>query len=126
MEVLVDSSVWIDYFKSGQNTEHLDELIDHNFIVINQVILSELIPVLNLRKQVKLINLLLKLKTLEINIDWQEIMKTQYSLLKIGMNGVGVPDLIIEQNARQNDVAIYSLDKHFQKLSQMTGITLLQ
>jgi len=50
VEVLVDTSIWIDYFKSGDNSEKLDYLIDENLVVINALILTELLPLLILKK----------------------------------------------------------------------------
>ena len=58
MSILVDSSIWIEYFRSGKNSEKLDFLIDENLIVINDLILAELVPFLKVRKQQKIIKLL--------------------------------------------------------------------
>ena len=58
MEVLVDTSVWIDYFRSGDKSEKLDFLIDENLVVINDLILTELLPLLIVKKEKKVINLL--------------------------------------------------------------------
>jgi predicted nucleic acid-binding protein len=44
MATIVDTSVWIDYFRAGNNSEKLDFLIDENLIVINDLILAELVP----------------------------------------------------------------------------------
>jgi predicted nucleic acid-binding protein len=44
MTTIVDTSVWIDYFRVGNNSEKLDFLIDENLIVINDLILAELVP----------------------------------------------------------------------------------
>ncbi|MGO9146613.1 MAG: PIN domain-containing protein, partial [Desulfomonilia bacterium] len=41
MSILVDTSIWIEYFRSGNNSEKLDFLIDENLIVINDLILAE-------------------------------------------------------------------------------------
>jgi len=49
MLVLVDTSVWIDYFRAGNKSAELDDLIDENIIVINELILAELIPFLKLK-----------------------------------------------------------------------------
>ena len=54
MEVLVDSSIWIDYFKSGENSEKLDYLIDENLVIINEIILAELLPLLALKREQKI------------------------------------------------------------------------
>ena len=113
MSVLVDTSVWVEYFRSGNNSEKLDFLIDENLIVTNDLILAELIPFLKVRKQRKLTNLLLNINKLNLSISWGQIIEYQYKCLKNGLNGVGIPDLIIAQNAKQNNCEIYSLDNHF-------------
>jgi predicted nucleic acid-binding protein len=113
MSVLVDTSVWVEYFRSGNNSEKLDFLIDENLIVTNDLILAELIPFLKVRKQRKLTNLLLTINRLNLSINWGQIIEYQYKCLKNGLNGVGIPDLIIVQNAKQNNCEIYSLDNHF-------------
>ncbi|MFH1931779.1 MAG: PIN domain-containing protein [Pseudomonadota bacterium] len=113
MSVLVDTSVWVEYFRSGNNFEELDFLIDENLIVTNDLILAELIPFLKVRKQRKLTNLLLNINKLNLSISWGQIIEYQYKCLKNGLNGVGIPDLIIAQNAKQNNCEIYSLDNHF-------------
>jgi len=56
MSVLVDTSVWVEYFRCGNNSEKLDFLIDENLIVTNDLILAELIPFLKVRKQRRLTN----------------------------------------------------------------------
>lgn len=53
MSVLVDTSVWAEYFKNGNNFEQLDFLIDENLVVTNNLILAELIPFLKMRNQKK-------------------------------------------------------------------------
>jgi len=51
MEVLVDTSVWIDYFRSGDKSAKLDFLIDENLVVINDLILTELLPLLIVKQE---------------------------------------------------------------------------
>ena len=58
MSILVDSSIWIDYFKGGNESSKLDSLIDENLVVTNDIILTELIPFLKIKKQLKVIQLL--------------------------------------------------------------------
>ena len=113
MEVLVDTSVWIDYFRSGENSERLDFLIDENLVVINDLILTELIPLLTLRNEKDVIGLLKKIKNNTMNVDWQELVEFQVLCLKSGSSGIGIPDLLIVQNAIQHQTPIYSIDKHF-------------
>ena len=113
MEVLVDTSVWIDYFRSGENSEKLDYLIDENLVIINELILTELLPLLVLKREKKIIALLDKVQKYSIQIDWNELIEFQVKCLKSGSSGVGIPDLIIAQNAIHNHLPVYSVDKHF-------------
>lgn len=124
MSVLVDTSVWIDYFRSGENSSDLDGLIDGNLVVINDVILAELIPFLQLKRQHEIIELLQKLDRLNMNINWSEIIEYQLKCLKSGANGIGIPVLIIAQNALQYNYQIYSLDKHFKLLQEIINVQL--
>ncbi len=113
MSVLIDSSVWIEYFRNGNNYEKVDFLIDENLVVTNDLILAELIPFLKIRKQNNLVDLLHNVSKLKLDVKWDQVMDLQYLCLQNGLNGVGIPDLIIVQNAIQNTSKIYSLDKHF-------------
>ena len=119
MEILVDSSVWIDYFKGGQGSSELDVLIDENLVVINDLVLTELIPYLMIKKQFTVIKLLREISLIPMLINWNEIIELQVKCLKAGVNGVGIPDLIIAQNAKANNCHIFSLDKHFFLLKQV-------
>jgi predicted nucleic acid-binding protein len=116
-KILVDSSIWIEYFRGKREIQALDELIDINQICINNLILSELIPFLRIKNERELIKLLMTIRNIPINIDWKEIIDFQEINLKNGINKVSIADLIIVQNVRNNDLALYSLDKHFELMS---------
>lgn len=122
MPVLVDTSIWVEYFNKGDGFEKLDLIIDENLVVTNDLILAELVPFLKIRKQKKIIELLNSINKLELSINWDEITDYQLKCLKKGVNGVGIPDLIITQNAKQNNCEIYSKDKHFTLLKNILGI----
>ena len=125
MSVLVDTSVWIEYFRSGNDTEKLDFLIDENLIVINDLILAEVVPSLRVRNQRKIILLLRNINKLELSISWDQIIEFQFKCLKNGLNGIGIPDLIVAQNAKQNQCTIYSLDNHFELMKDILKLQLM-
>ena len=122
MSVLVDTSVWIDYFRGGNNSIQMDFLIDENLLVTNDLILAELIPFLKVRNEKRLINLLRNISKLELSINWNEIIDYQYKCLSGGLNGVGIPDLLIAQNANQNNCKIYTLDGHFELMKNILSL----
>jgi len=125
MTVLVDSSVWIDYFRSGEKSDKLDYFIDENILVINDLILAELIPFLKIKNQYKIVSLLNAVNKLVLNINWDQIIDYQYKCLKNGISGIGIPDLIIAQNAVQNNCAVYSLDNHFRLMENVINLKLM-
>lgn len=102
--VLVDTSVWIEYFKGTGRAAALNELINNNALCINNLVLAELIPSINLKKESKLKRLLLTVNQIDIEIDWDEIVDMQTKNLLNGINKVGIPDLIIAQNAINNNL----------------------
>lgn len=124
MSILVDTSVWVEYFRRGNNCEKLDFLIDENLVVTNDLILAELVPFLRVRKEKKLVQLLYNINRFHFSIKWEQIIEFQTKCLKNGINGVGIPDLIIAQNVKQNKSKIYSLDNHFRLMAPILKIQL--
>jgi hypothetical protein len=124
MVVLVDTSIWIDYFRGGNSSSDLDALIDENLVVTNDIILAELVPYLKVKKQRTVITLLQEISRLPMQVNWEELIEYQVRCLKAGANGMGIPDLMIAQNARTNNCKVYSLDKHFRLLSQVVKVKL--
>ena len=125
MTVLVDTSIWIEYFRRGDHSEKLDFLIDENIIVTNDLILAELVPSLKVHNQGKIVKLLYNINKLGLSINWVQIIEFQFKCLKNGLNGIGIPDLILAQNSKQNCCEIYSLDNHFNLMKDILGLQLL-
>ena len=124
--ILVDTSVWIDYFRNGNTADALDKLIESDMICINDVILSELLPSINQRHEEELKELLLSFPKLQMKIDWNEIVFMQTENLRNGINKVGLPDLMIAQNTIQNKVKLFSCDRHFQLIKNLFPLQLFE
>jgi len=124
MSVLVDSSVWIDYFRGSERSVRLDYLIEENLVAVNDLILSEIIPALYIKRQGKLIDLMRQIACPSLHIDWEDLIQIQITCLRNGLNRVGIPDLVIAQHAIQNRMELYSLDKHFQMLAMHIPLAL--
>ena len=118
MTILVDSSIWVDYFRGKEAAGSVDWLIDEGVIATNDLILSELLPALIMRNQVKLVSILKEIPRLPLAIDWDEIVANQVACLRHGINNLGIPDLIIAQNAIQHDASLFTLDKHFRLMAK--------
>jgi predicted nucleic acid-binding protein len=124
MNVLVDSSVWIAYFRGTSDLPSLDWLIEEGLAVTNDLILAELTPALLVRGERKLVGLLREMECVPLALDWEGIIEMQVTCLRNGINRVGIPDLIIAQNAIQHNLALFSLDKHFRLLSKHVTLNL--
>jgi len=126
MKVLVDSSIWIDYFRGAVSDAKLDFLIDENLVVVNDLILAELIPALHLRQQAKLIALMREIACPPLLIDWDDLIQMQIVCLQHGINKIGIPDLMIAQHAIKNHLDLYTRDKHFTSIAQYVPLSLLE
>ena len=111
--ILVDTSIWIDYFEDKDSYTIIDKLVIDNLICTNDLILAELVPFFHLQEKDELVEALMALQKYEIRIDWPQLIHMQISNLKHGINGVGVPDLIILENVLANDLILFTKDKHF-------------
>lgn len=122
--VLVDSSVWIEYFKNG-GIEKLDRLIEEDLARINELILTELAPALMLRHETDVLEGLQALSMIPLNVDWEIVRDYQLMNLKNGINKVGIPDLIILQQVIDEKITLFSFDKHFQLMQSQLNFDLI-
>jgi len=123
--VLVDTSIWIDYFKSN-NKSFLDKLIQENLVLTNDIILTELIPFAKHKNETGIVEGLQSLDTIPLDIDWIGLQMLQTLNLKHGIHKVGTPDLIICQQVLQHKIQLWSFDKHFQLIAKYTNLDLFK
>jgi len=123
-QVLVDSSVWIEYFRSGSFSK-LDRLIEEGFVCTNELILTELFPVLIHQQEKEIIDGLAAIDKLPLRIDWGIIRNYQLMNLKQGINKVGIPHLIILQQVIDQKITLFSLDKHFKLMQNHLSYNLM-
>ena len=124
MSVLIDSSVWVEYFGDAGLADTVDLLIEENLVTTNELVLAELIPFLEIARKKALISLLREIKRQPMEIDWEGVVSLQTVCLRNGINGVGIPDLLIVQNALQGNLKLLSRDKHFSLISRHIPIEL--
>jgi predicted nucleic acid-binding protein len=117
-QILVDSSVWIAFFRGSLPRDGIFDLIDANQICTNDLILSEIIPSLIVKREKALVETLTKLERFPLSIEWQEIISYQVKNLQKGIHKIGISDLIIMQNAMQNGLVLFTLDSHFKLMTE--------
>lgn len=122
--ILIDTSVWVGYFRKGENAELLEKLINLDLVCTNEIILSELTPALQHTRQTEVIESLNALPCVPYSIFWEGIRALQVLNLKNGINKVGLPDLMIAQHCLDQNLELWSLDKHFRLMAQQTTLKL--
>lgn len=123
-KVLVDSSVWIQYFNVG-DIPVIDRLLEEDFACTNDLILTELQPVLVHRRKHDILEGLFALERVPLLIDWETIRKYQLMNLQNGVNKIGIPDLIILQQVIEEKITLFSFDKHFKLMSEYFNFELI-
>ena len=124
MDCIVDSCVWIDFFSKKLHFDSISKLLVDDEVYTNSIILAELRPSARVSKQKKFIECISVLKAIPLNIDWTELEDIQYNCIKNGMNKVGLMDIAIAQNAEQNNLTIFSTDKHLIYLSKIMNFNI--
>ena len=126
--VIVDTSVWVAYFRGDKTcksaADALAYLLSGDEAVVNDVILSELLPFMNVRGEKQCADALSAIPSPTLEIDWNEIRSLQETCLRNGINKVGIPDLIVAQQAMQLGMPLFSLDRHFALMSKCLELKL--
>ena len=125
--VLVDTSVWIAFFREKSSTaaKALDALLEEGEVCICGLIEAELIPGLRQNDRERVRSLLAGVSRIEIQPDiWSNIIKIQESALARGLGPFSIPDLLLASLAIQNNFPVFSLDRHFEDLSRLTSLIL--
>ena len=126
--VIVDTSVWIAFFQGRPedkiSSDALDYLLSRDEVLINDIILTELVPFLNVRGEIERASSLSVLPSPSLETDWNELRKLQETCIRSGINKVGIPDLMIAQQAMRLDVSLFSIDKHFPLIAQIAPLRL--
>ena len=113
-KILVDTSIWIEYFKGRQSViDMIHDIRNYEIFIIGPVI-AELIMGIKTTKEKEQFSLYISaIPKIMINDDvWIMAGMIGNSLLKKGIT-ISIPDLIIFCAAKKNNCAIFTLDKHF-------------
>jgi len=96
--------------------------LDNNEVYINKIILAELIPSSRAKREAEFVECLYGIELLELYTDWDEIIEIQYHCIKNGINKLGLLDIAIAQNAKQNNVGIFTMNRHMILLCNLIGV----
>ena len=125
--VLVDTSVWIVFFRKDFSpiAEELDILLDEGEACVCGLVEAELIPGLRREERGKVRALMAGLPCLEIAPDiWADVANIQERSLAQGLGPFSIPDLVLAAVALRHKTPLFSLDRHFRSISRVTGLQL--
>lgn len=129
-DILVDTSIWIDFFNIADSPEGiiLDQLLDENSVVTTDLILAEILPFLPTKTIFNDIRLLMQSIPSVSFYDgiWNDIIENQYKIVRSGVNGVGIPDMMICCLAMHYNKLLYTKDKHFKLIAAHLPLQLFE
>ena len=121
MSVLVDSTVWISYLRGTKGEERIAEALDYllsgDEASVNEVIRTEVMPMMTVRGEDA--SLLEAVRCPALSIDWMAVRALQVKCLRSGLNKVGIGDLVIALDAVSRDEPLFSLDRHFRLIKKV-------
>jgi len=125
--VLVDTSVWVSYFRGGTPSisEKVDRLLDGAEVCIPKVVLAELIQGAKSEREISTIEDFFDAFTIldQKQDTWVKAGKLSRKLKNKGKT-VHLLDCYIAVIAEENACAVFTLDTHFKEIRQALPITL--
>ena len=119
--VLIDTSVWINYFKDGDKkfAEKVDEVLTFPDVYVPKVVLAELIQGAKSEREISVIEEFIgAFKIIDQTEDtWLKAGRLSFSMKKKGIT-VNIVDCYIAVIANENNCMIFSLDEHFKSIKK--------
>jgi len=127
-KILIDTSVWIKYFKNQneQFTEKVEELLNFSEVCVPKVVLAELIQGAKSEKEISVIGEFIEaFNLLDQSYDtWIKAGRLSFSMKRKGTT-VSIVDCYIAVIAVENDCKIFSLDEHFKSIKKFLRFELI-
>ncbi len=127
-KILVDTSVWIDYFKGNDANFHgrVDKALTNFRIYVPKVVLAELIQGAKSEKEIAVIEDFTDAFYIvdQKEDTWLNAGRLSYSMKRKGIT-VNIIDCYIAVIASENDCSIFSLDEHFKGIKKFLHIELI-
>lgn len=117
-KILVDTSIWIDYFKSNPDVvDFMEKHMLENNVCIVGIIASELIQGIKSEKEREIIRSNLDaINYIDMKFkDWIKTGDLSCSLRKSGLT-IPLTDIAIAAAAIKNDLLIVTRDNHFKQI----------
>ena len=124
LKVIVDTCIWIEYFRSKSTiSNRLKDLISNNLVVGAGVVLAELLQGIKTNKEQKIIiDAFNSFEYIETTKDlWIESGKLAGELRSLGKT-IPLSDIILACCAKKYQYHIFTIDKHFKDIPEIKVI----
>jgi predicted nucleic acid-binding protein len=125
--VLVDTSIWIDYFNKSESLQalHLKDLLLNGLVATNKIIMAEVLGGARNDKEyntlLRYFNMFMLLPISDSNLN--DIAHLNYIAIRKGYK-IPITDWLISVNAFNNDAVIFTRDRHFAVIQKFLKIGL--
>lgn len=114
-KVIVDTSVWIDYFRKdrGKFADEMSHLLDNDRVALTGIIELEILQGLR-HKEAEFVKPLLQ-SLHYIDTERKDFIEAGLKLYELRQKGVTIPpsDCLIATQCKHNDMPIFTLDSDF-------------
>lgn len=126
--VLIDTSVWIAYFKNSQKqiAVKVDDILTHCHVYVPKVVIAELIQGAKTEKEIAVIEEFVDAFTVidQTADTWVNAGRLSFTMKKKGIT-VHIIDCYIAVLANEHNCSILSLDEHFKSIQRFLKLDLL-
>ena len=120
--VSVDSSVWIDYFRTINKGKypHLNSLIRRNLVAVCEPVIAEIVSGSRNAKEYTQNEFFMRANIILETPDgiWEEIAQKRYELMRLG-HRVNFLDIWIAHSAYYAQTYLWTLDKDFEIIQKV-------
>jgi len=126
--VLIDTSVWIDYFKGkdGPFAEKVNKALTSSVVCVPKVVIAELIQGAKSEKEIAVIGEFFDAFNIidQTEDTWKIAGELSFSMKRKCLT-ISLVDCYIAVIADKNRCRIFTLDEHFKKIKQFLKIDLI-
>jgi len=116
--ILVDTNIWVEFFKSDSPVgDRLEKLLKTDSVWTCGIVIFELLQgVKSEKEKTTILDAMMNLEYIEMSKAlWQKASKISTSLRKKGIT-IPVSDIFISAIAIEHKLQIFTLDKHFEEV----------
>jgi hypothetical protein len=129
-EVLVDTSVWVEFFREPDSNwgRTVELLLGEKRVCTTPLVMVEVISGARTRSEFhRLKKDFEALPRLEPPADlWDQLLESRWQLKNRGISGVSIPDLIVAHTALAHQKTILTRDQDFQRMQRFLDFKLFQ